>query len=56
MREYGRIRHTLESQGQPIGNLALLIGTHALALRATLVTNDAREFGRIPGLAIENWA
>jgi tRNA(fMet)-specific endonuclease VapC len=32
-----------------------LIAAHALALRATLVTNDTREFARVPGLKVENW-
>jgi tRNA(fMet)-specific endonuclease VapC len=52
---YGEIRATLEKQGRLIGNNDLWIGAHALALNLTLVTNNEREFQRIPGLAIENW-
>lgn len=54
--EYGRVRHLLESQGTPIGNMDLLIGTHALAAGATLITNNLAHFGRIPGLDCETWA
>lgn len=55
MREYGPLRNHLESAGTPIGSLDLLIAAHALSLESTLVTNNAREFQRVPGLAIENW-
>ena len=53
---YGSIRSLLESQGQPIGPLDTLIAAHALSLNCTLVTNNVREFGRIPGFRVENWA
>ena len=53
---YGPIRALLESQGRPIGPLDTLIAAHALALGCTLVTNNEREFSRIPSLAVENWA
>jgi tRNA(fMet)-specific endonuclease VapC len=52
---YGVIRHKLESSGKPIGSLDMLIAAHALALGATLVTNDTAEFARVPGLRCENW-
>jgi len=52
---YGRIRARLEAAGQPIGANDLLIAAHALALGHTLVTDNEREFGRIDGLACENW-
>ncbi len=52
---YAAIRVTLERRGQPIGSNDLLIAAHALALGATLVTNNAREFARVPGLKVENW-
>lgn len=55
MRECGPLRHHLESAGTPIGSLDLLIAAHALSLEATLVTNNAREFQRVPGLPVENW-
>ena len=53
---YGRIRTLLERQGTPIGPLDTLIAAHASALGCTLVTNNDREFSRIPHLAVENWA
>lgn len=54
-RAYGRIRHELERQGAPIGNNDLWIAAQALALGTSLVTDNIREFVRIPGLKIENW-
>jgi tRNA(fMet)-specific endonuclease VapC len=53
---YGLIRASLERQGTPIGSLDTLIAAHALSLGVTLVTNNEREFGRVPGLRVENWA
>jgi len=53
---YGPIRAELEAGGRVIGPLDLLIAAHARALGAVLVTNNKREFRRIPGLAVENWA
>ena len=53
---YGNIRAALERQGTPIGSLDMLIAAHALSLNMTLVTNNTREFARIPGLKVENWA
>jgi tRNA(fMet)-specific endonuclease VapC len=55
MRAYGPLRSHLEGQGTPIGSMDLLIAAHALALDATLVTNNSREFQRVPGLVLENW-
>lgn len=52
---YGRVRALLEKEGLPIGPLDLLIGAHALSLQAVLVTNNDKEFKRIPDLKIENW-
>jgi tRNA(fMet)-specific endonuclease VapC len=53
---YGPIRTTLERQGTPIGAMDLLIAAHARSLGVILVTNNTREFGRVPGLQVENWA
>ena len=53
---YGEIRRKLEEQGRLIGNNDLWIAAHAFALDLTLVTNNEREFKRISGLAVENWA
>lgn len=52
---HGKVRSHLERLGTPIGALDTLIGAHALSARATLVTNNVREFERIPGLRVENW-
>lgn len=52
---YGKLRQRLQKQGRPIGAMDLLIAAHALFLDATLVTNNTREFERVPGLKIENW-
>ena len=51
----GGIRTELERSGTPIGPLDTLIAAHALALNATVVTNNEREFNRVPGLHVENW-
>lgn len=53
---YGEIRAYLQSLGTPIGPLDMLIAGHARAEGAILVTNNVREFERVPGLEIENWA
>jgi tRNA(fMet)-specific endonuclease VapC len=45
----------LGSATQAAGPLATLIAAHALSLNATLVTNNTREFERVPGLRIEDW-
>ncbi|WP_193560463.1 PIN domain-containing protein [Dankookia rubra] len=52
---YGTLRTALDAAGTPIGPNDLLIAAHALALGATLVTANLREFQRVPGLALENW-
>ena len=52
---YGRVRSHLKKSGTPIGAMDLLIATHALFLNSVLVTNNLREFERIPNLKIENW-
>ena len=53
---YGDIRSDLEKRGLIIGGNDLLIVAHALSLNITLVTNNLKEFGRVNGLMIENWA
>jgi tRNA(fMet)-specific endonuclease VapC len=53
---YGGIRASLESQGTPIRALDTLIAAQAVSLGVTLVTNNTREFSRVPGLKPENWA
>jgi len=53
---YGAIRAELESRGQMIGNNDLWIAAHSIAAGLTVVTNNEKEFRRVPGLKIENWA
>lgn len=52
---YGRVRAALQQQGLPIGSNDLWLAAHALAEGWTLVTNNTREFSRVPGLRVENW-
>jgi tRNA(fMet)-specific endonuclease VapC len=55
-RHYAEMRASLERSGQPIGGMDLLIAAHAMAEDSVLVTNNAREFLRVPGLAVQEWA
>jgi tRNA(fMet)-specific endonuclease VapC len=55
-RHYGFVRAHLQRQGRPIGNNDLLIASQARSLNAVLVTNNEREFLRVPDLTVENWA
>ena len=52
---YGDLRAELERDGRSIGALDTMIAAHALSLDATLVTNNFREFSRVPRLNLENW-
>lgn len=52
---YGAIRALLEAGGKTIGNNDLWIAAHAKAEGLTIVTNNEREFQRIPGLKVQNW-
>jgi tRNA(fMet)-specific endonuclease VapC len=52
---YGAIRAELEARGEPIGANDLFIAAHARALGCILVTDNVREFARVPALAVENW-
>ena len=52
---YGQLRTVLERRGELIGAYDMLIAAHALALNATLVTNNEKEFKRVKGLKVENW-
>ncbi len=54
-RHYGLLRAMLKREGKPIGNNDLLIGAHARSLNAVLVTNNTKEFSRIPDLTLEDW-
>jgi tRNA(fMet)-specific endonuclease VapC len=53
---YGQMRAELERRGRPVGPHDMLIGAHARAEGLVVVTNNAREFRRLPGLRVENWA
>jgi len=53
---YAQIRAKLERAGTPIGPLDTLIASQAVARKLTLVTNNEREFSRVSGLRLENWA
>ena len=53
---YGAIRAELQSKGQVISNNDLWIAAHALASGLTLVTNNEKEFKRVRGLKMQNWA
>jgi tRNA(fMet)-specific endonuclease VapC len=52
---YAQIRTALEKSGQPIGAMDLMIASHVLAEDSVVITNNAREFHRVPGLAVEEW-
>ena len=52
---YGAIRAALEKKGQVIGNNDLWIAAHARANGWVLVTNNEKEFKRVPNLRVENW-
>jgi tRNA(fMet)-specific endonuclease VapC len=54
-KQYGVIRAHLEKMGTPIGAYDLMIAAHALSIGLILVTNNEREFQRIPDLIFENW-
>lgn len=53
---YGQIRAYLEKKGEPIGTIDTFIGSMAVSRNFILVTNNVKEFSKIPGLKIENWA
>ncbi len=52
---YGEIRAYLEKTGRIIGAMDMLIAAHARSISLTLVTNNTKEFSRIPNLNLENW-
>lgn len=53
---YGQLRSTLEAAGTPIGANDNWIAAHALAEDCTLITNNTREFERVPGLRVQDWS
>jgi tRNA(fMet)-specific endonuclease VapC len=54
-RDFGEIKAALPSGGKPIGPYDFLIAAHARHINAALVTNNEREFRRVPGLSVQNW-
>jgi tRNA(fMet)-specific endonuclease VapC len=52
---YAEIRLDLKKRGAQLGAADLMIAAHARAMGATIVTNNIRDFGRVKGLAVENW-
>jgi len=52
---YGQIRTDLERVGRPAGAHDMLIGAHARSEALTIITNNMREYERMPGLRVENW-
>ena len=52
---YGELRAEIEARGQMIGAEDILIGAHAISLKCILVTNNIKEFKRLPGIQLENW-
>lgn len=54
--EYGKICAYFQKQGMPIGVTDMLVAAHARAESMTLVTNNVREFERVPELKLENWS
>lgn len=54
-RVYGQVRATLQGTGQMMGSNDLMIAATAISTGATLVTNDVREFSRVPDLQVVSW-
>ena len=54
--KYGEIRTHLEAQGTPIGAIDTLLAAQALSHNLVVVTNNVREFARVPGLTVEDWS
>jgi tRNA(fMet)-specific endonuclease VapC len=52
---FGQLRAELERLGQPVGAYDMLIGAHARSEGLIIVTHNRREFGRMPGLRVEDW-
>lgn len=53
---YAQLRAALERAGKPVGGMDMLIASHAMAEDSVVITNNAREFHRVPGLAVEEWS
>jgi len=53
---YAQLRVALERAGTPVGGMDMMIAAHAMAEDSVVITNNAREFHRVPGLAVEEWS
>ena len=53
--EYGLVRSHLERKGMVIGSMDMMIAAHARSIPAVIVTDNVREFTRVPDLSVENW-
>lgn len=51
-----QLRAALERAGKPVGGMDMLIAAHAMAEDSVIITHNAREFHRVPGLAVEEWS
>ena len=51
----GELRVDLERRGTPIGSMDTMIAAHALSQQVVLITNNTREFSKVPGLQLDNW-
>ena len=54
-KHYGQIKATLEKKGEIIGENDIHIAAHAISQGLILVSNNLKEFRRVPNLALENW-
>lgn len=54
-KRYAILRATMEGKGKIIGNMDLMIASHALSIGATIITNNTRHFEMVEGLKMENW-
>ena len=53
---YARLRAKLEHAGRPIGNMDILIASHAVSHGMTVVTNNLKHFSSVPGLKVQLWS
>jgi tRNA(fMet)-specific endonuclease VapC len=53
---FASLAAALSRRGEPIGTFDTLVASHALSLGLTVVTNNTKLYGRVPGLKVENWA
>ncbi len=54
--QYGQLKSVLRKQGNIIGPIDLLLASQALAKKLILVTNNTKEFNRVPKLSVNDWS